>query len=122
MDGLDIPVDRLFALITEICSLPPPLQGCTKNAGTLFSGSPLILSCNGDDMNVVNWGGAAFITAYWRALYFGHVDPDTIHLPYEEAKERFGLTSKTVHGKRCTGSLPKPHATVRRWAFGKKKV
>ena len=41
-------------------------------------------------------GGAAFITAYWRALYFGHIDPDTIHLPYEEAKERFGLTPKTV--------------------------
>ena len=41
-------------------------------------------------------GGAAFITAYWRALYFGHIDSETIHLPYEEAKERFGLTSKTV--------------------------
>ena len=97
MDGLDIPrVDRLFVPhYGDLLFASTPAGMYQKRRDALqWEPSHLVMQWRRHERREL--GGAAFITAYWRALYFGHIDSETIHLPYEEAKERFGLTSKTV--------------------------
>ena len=97
MDGLDIPrVDRLFVPhYGDLLFASTPAGMYQKRRDALqWEPSHLVMQWRRHERREL--GGAAFITAYWRALYFGHIDPDTIQLPYEEAKGRFGFTSKTV--------------------------
>ena len=89
MAGLDIPrVDRLFVPLHGkllFASTPAGVYQMHKD-DTTWKPSHLVMQWKKNERREL--GGAAFITAYWRALYFGHLDPEIIRLPYDQASKR----------------------------------
>ncbi len=98
MEGLDIPrVDRLFVpregdLV--FASTPAGIYQM-RRGGSRWQSAHLVMQWKRHERREL--GGAAFITAYWRALYFGHIDPAITLLPFEKASEMGWLKGEGPH-------------------------
>ena len=89
MAGLDIPlVRRLFVPRDgdRIYASTPAGIYHLKAGDKLWQPSHLVMQWRRHERREL--GGAAFITAYWRALYYGLLDPAVTTMDYDQASRR----------------------------------
>jgi len=86
MEGLDIPlVRRLFVSPhgDRVYASTPAGIYHLEASHTRWRPSHLVMQWRRNERREL--GGAAFITAYWRALYFGLLDPAVTTMDYDQA-------------------------------------
>jgi hypothetical protein len=89
MAGLDIPrVERLFVPPhgERIYAATPAGLYHLRRGETTWHGSNLVMQWRRNERREL--GGASFITAYWRGLYYGFLDDDKIRADYDTGRDK----------------------------------